>query len=189
MGDPLSGSTLYRTRIELADVDRGCYAGIDISIARHPSETLPRLSARLLAYLLWYQPGLHFGAGLCAGDEPDARCLGDDGAERFWLMVGQPGPERVLAFSRRCERLAVLAWGAEGERWWRRHGGRLEAVERLWLAGLDGALVDGLAARLGRRSAFGVTVNEDRVYLDLSNWHGEGSLVQWRGERRAAVPC
>ena len=45
-------STIYRTNIQIADIDCGVYETLHTSVARHPSETEERLVARLLAYSL-----------------------------------------------------------------------------------------------------------------------------------------
>ena len=43
-------STIYRVNISLSDIDRGVYEALQVTVARHPSETGERLVARLLAF-------------------------------------------------------------------------------------------------------------------------------------------
>jgi len=45
-------ATIYRLQIELSDVDRGVYESLDLRLARHPSESMPYLLTRALAYAL-----------------------------------------------------------------------------------------------------------------------------------------
>lgn len=59
-------STPYKFRISLSDTDRAIYDDLNLTVARHPSETEPRLAARVLAYALWYHEQLAFGRGLGA---------------------------------------------------------------------------------------------------------------------------
>jgi len=47
-------STIYRTNIRIADIDRGVYETLQTSVVRHPSETEERLAARLPAYFHMY---------------------------------------------------------------------------------------------------------------------------------------
>ena len=55
--------TIYKTQIELADSDRNCYDSLTLTLAKHPSETLERMAARLLAYCLNSGRGLEFTKG------------------------------------------------------------------------------------------------------------------------------
>ena len=64
-------STIYRAQVELSHVDRNVYGEHQLTIARHPSETLERMVMRLLAFGLRFDEGLEFGRGVSATDEPD----------------------------------------------------------------------------------------------------------------------
>ena len=64
-------ATIYRVQLELSHVDRDVYAELQLTLARHPSETMERTITRLLAYGLRYDEGLEFGRGVSATDEPD----------------------------------------------------------------------------------------------------------------------
>ncbi|MBN8550741.1 MAG: YaeQ family protein, partial [Deltaproteobacteria bacterium] len=61
-------STVYNFAISLSNVDRGVYEDLKLSVARHPSETLPYLLTRVLAYCLEYQEGISFSKGLSESD-------------------------------------------------------------------------------------------------------------------------
>ena len=63
--------TIYKSQIELADSDNNRYESLALTLARHPSETLERLAARLMAYCLNSSRGLEFTRGLSTADEPD----------------------------------------------------------------------------------------------------------------------
>ena len=39
--------TIYKAQVELADSDRNCFESVSLTLAKHPSETLERMSARL----------------------------------------------------------------------------------------------------------------------------------------------
>ena len=43
-------ATVYHLQIELSDVDRGVYEALDLRVARHPSESMPYLLTRVIAY-------------------------------------------------------------------------------------------------------------------------------------------
>ena len=64
-------TTLFRFRIDLSDVERGIYEALDFRVAMHPSESMPYLLTRTLAYCLNIQEGLEFSpSGLHDPDTP-----------------------------------------------------------------------------------------------------------------------
>jgi uncharacterized protein YaeQ len=69
-------ATIFKARLQLADMDRAVYADHDVTMARHPSETDERMMARLLALALNLPAtanhgALEFAKGLWDPDEPD----------------------------------------------------------------------------------------------------------------------
>ena len=84
--------TIYKSQIELADSDNNRYESLALTLARHPSETLERLAARLMAYCLNAGRGLEFTRGLSTADEPDIWQHSDSGEIEHWIEVGQPEP-------------------------------------------------------------------------------------------------
>ncbi len=69
-------ATLHNLRIALSDSDRGVYEALDLRIARHPSETLPYMLTRALAYCLYWEPEIAFSKGLSTADEPAVCSMG-----------------------------------------------------------------------------------------------------------------
>ena len=63
-------STLYRFQIKLSDIDRNVYEEIELRVAMHPSESIPFLLTRVIAYALNLQEGLAFTQGIGSPDEP-----------------------------------------------------------------------------------------------------------------------
>ena len=51
---------MYAFDIDLADVDRGVYAVLNLRVAQHPSETPDYLVTRVLAYCFEYAEGITF---------------------------------------------------------------------------------------------------------------------------------
>ena len=61
-------ATVYHIQIELSDVDRGVYESLDLRVARHPSESMPYLLTRVIAYALLFEEGIAFTKGLSTSD-------------------------------------------------------------------------------------------------------------------------
>jgi uncharacterized protein YaeQ len=102
-------ATIYRLQIELSDVDRGVYESLDLRLARHPSESMPYLLTRTLAYALLYEEGLEFSkGGLSSADEPPLASRDLQGNLRIWVEIGTPSAERLHRASKASPRLVVF---------------------------------------------------------------------------------
>lgn len=101
-------STLYRFDVELSDIDRSVYESLALRIACHPSEDVPRLVARVLAYCILYEPDLEFGKGLSSADEPALWQRGPAGDVLHWIDIGYPSADRMHRASKRAQKLTVV---------------------------------------------------------------------------------
>ena len=64
-------ATVFKAKIQIADMDRNYYNEHSLIIARHPSETDERMMVRLLAFALHANDTLAFANGLSEADEAD----------------------------------------------------------------------------------------------------------------------
>jgi len=87
--------TIYKLKITLADTDRDYYDTLTLTVAQHPSETLERMMARVLAFCLNAQEYLVFTKGLCAVEEPDIWARTLDDRLSLWIDVGEPTVDRI----------------------------------------------------------------------------------------------
>ncbi len=156
-------STPYRVRMSLSDTDRGLYGEHSFTIARHPSETELRMTARLLAWGLWWDERLAFGRGLSDVDEPALWRHSLDGQVEHWIDVGRPDADRMTRSARHQPRASVLAYGPV-EIW------RDTVVPKVMnLPGLDIAVlppdVDALADDLPRKIDWSLMIADDVLYV------------------------
>lgn len=100
---------LHRFEISLAHVDRGVYEELDLRVARHPSEDVPYLLTRVLAFGRECKPGLEFTRGLSDGEEPALIVRDPTGRVLEWIEVGQPAPERLHRASKLAPRVVIYA--------------------------------------------------------------------------------
>ena len=82
--------TIYKAQINLADSDNNNFEDLSLTVAKHPSETIERMTVRLLAYCLNTTRGLEFTKGLSTADEPDIWQHTDSGEIQHWIELGQP---------------------------------------------------------------------------------------------------
>src|SRR5215470_10659036 len=146
-------ATVYHLQIELSDVDRGVYEALDLRLGRHPSESMPYLLTRVLAYALLYEEGIAFSkGGLSSTDEPALSIRDAQGNLRAWVEVGTPSADRLHKASKASPRVVVFT----------QHDPRLlqkeaasraiHKVEQIELYALDAAFLDRLAALTDRNT-------------------------------------
>lgn len=169
-------SKVYKTSIQLSDVDRGIYETLQATVAQHPSETEERLVARLLAYAIFHEPELTFTKGISATDEPDLWMKGADGRVRLWVEVGLPEPDRIIKASRHSERVALLACGRALANWEQQHLPKLEKLANLTVISIDQAFINKLASQLERSINWAITITEGAFYLTIAEETMEAAI-------------
>lgn len=89
-------TTLYRFQIELSDIQNSVYETLDFRVAQHPSEHMPYLMTRVLAYALNTQEGLAFSAtGLHDPDTAPISILDSFGGFKLLIEIGSPSARKL----------------------------------------------------------------------------------------------
>lgn len=158
--------TIYKAQIELADSDRNCFESLSLTLARHPSETLERMAARLLAYCLNCTRGLEFTKGISTADEPDVWAYSDSGEIDHWIEVGQPEQPRLRKACGRARRVSVYAFAKSAPTWWKLQGEEISALPRLQVWQFDWAEIQAAAALLDRTVQLNASIVGGIIYLD-----------------------
>jgi uncharacterized protein YaeQ len=176
------GATIYRAQLEVSLVDRDLYAERTMSVARHPSETLERTLARVLAFALRIDEGLEFGRGVSATDEPDLWSREGDGRVREWIEVGQPDGKRLVKAARQSQRTILFAFGDGIGRWRAAQLDSIEAPDNLSVARIDDVFLANLAARSDRQLRWSLTLHEGVVFLSAGDDSFETEPEVWLGD-------
>ena len=158
--------TIYKAQVELADSDRNRFEPLSLTLALHPSETLERMAARLLAYCLNVDEGLSFTRGLSTAEEPDLWQHAASGEVIHWIEVGQPEEPRLRKACGKAPHVSVYAFGKSTDVWWRRSAEDLEQQAALTVWQLDWESMVALAALLDRTVQLSVSVVGGTVYID-----------------------
>lgn len=158
--------TIYKAQLELADSDRNRYGSHGLTLARHPSETLERLAARLLAWCLNCAEGLEFTRGLSTADEPDLWQHRDNGEIALWIEVGQPEEARLRKACGRARRVVVYCFGRSADTWWKLNGEAIGALPRLQCWQFAWEDIVALAKLLDRTVQLSVSVVGGVIYVD-----------------------
>ncbi|MBF0675868.1 MULTISPECIES: YaeQ family protein [unclassified Pseudomonas] len=175
-------ATPYKIEMNLTDMDRNVYENLRFTVARHPSETEVRMSARLIAYALWYSEQLAFGRGLSDVDEPALWEKSLDDRVLHWIEVGQPDAERMTWCSRRTERVSLVAYG--NLRVWQ--GKELDAVsnlKNLSVVAVQPEALENLARDLPRSLNWSVMISDGELFITDERGQHEIPLEWLVGER------
>lgn len=166
-------ATIFKARVQLADMDRSLYADHALTLARHPSETDERMLMRVLAFALNVPADdrdgtLEFGKGLSDTDEPDLWHRDLTGRIRHWVEVGQPDEKRLLRAAGRADRVTVYAYAASTPIWWSGIAGKIARATNVHVWQVDAAQSQALAALAQRTMQLQVSVQ------DGTGWVGDG---------------
>ncbi len=162
-------ATIYNFDIELADSDRKVYESLALRVARHPSESEEYLVTRVLAYALEFAEGIAFSRGLSEPDEPAISVRDLTGAIRSWVEIGSPDAARLHKASKTSPRVAVYTHKDPAQLLRNLAGERIHRAEALELYAIDRGIISALAARLERRMAFSLSINEGELYLSIGD--------------------
>jgi uncharacterized protein YaeQ len=177
-------STLHHVELDLVHADAGVERRVALRVARHPSESLPRLWLRVLAYGLFWQEGIEFGPGLCQADEPELSARGPAGEEVLRVRVGRPEPARVQREADRSPRARVAVLFESPRRMEdfleEARAAGLTRLGRVELLSVEPALLAALASVEERRTRLSLTVSGDHLYLEAGGLTLDGPLHRAR---------
>ncbi|AKS43187.1 YaeQ family protein [Wenzhouxiangella marina] len=157
-------ATTYKMHLDLSDTDRGVYEELRHTVARHPSETEERLTARILAFGLFWDPRMHFGRGLSDVDEAALWSRNLEGQIEHWVEVGRPDADRLKRCSNRTDRLTLLAYGNQ-DVWAAQVLPKVANLDKLAIASLPQAPMNELAVDLPRSIHWGLMITDDVLYV------------------------
>jgi len=163
-----AGATIHTFAVQLADVDRGAYDDFTLRVALHPSETVPYMVTRLLAYCLEFEEGIAFSEGISSTDEPAVLVRDMTGTITAWIEVGAPDAARLHFGSKLAGRVAVYTHRdpAKVSAAWA--GKRIHNSSDIVFRSFDAGFVDAAVAAVERRNTMTLSVTEGQLYLELN---------------------
>ena len=100
-------------------------------------------------------------------DEPAISIRDLTGAIRSWIEIGNPDAARLHKASKASPRVAVYTHKDPAQVVNRLAGERIHRAEAVELWSIDRAFLAALAARLERRMAFSLSINDRELYLSI----------------------
>ncbi len=156
--------TIYKLTISLSDLNRDIYDSLNLTIARHPSETMERMMVRILAFCFNTRDQLLFCKGLSDTEEPDIWAHSLDGVLDLWIDVGEPSVERVKKASRISAATKVYCFNSKAPTWWEQSRGKLETLD-VCVYRLPWDQVQALASISDRGMDISITVSGNSSYV------------------------
>lgn len=163
------GSTIYRIKIELSDIDRGVYESLDFRVAQHPSEDAPRLVARILAFALLHEEALEFGKGIADVEEPALWVKDLTGQITHWVDVGTPGAERIHIASKKAGRVTIVCHKGEDALTREMTKRKVHKAEEIVVLYIDPGFISQLAKKLDRNADWTVVQSDGELSVTISD--------------------
>lgn len=156
--------TIYKLKIALADTDRNYYDTLNLTVAQHPSETLERMMARVLAFCINAEEHLVFTKGLSAVEEPDIWARTLDDRLSLWIDVGEPSVDRIRKATRLATAVKVYSFNAKSDTWWSQGQAKVSELPASVFQ-FQWGNIQALAALVKRTMTLSVTITGDTAYV------------------------
>jgi uncharacterized protein YaeQ len=158
-------ATIFKAKLQIANMERNYYGDHAVTLARHPSETDERLMVRLLAFCLHADPALSFGKGLSTLEEPDLWLKDLTGEIKLWIDAGQPEDKLVRRACGRAESVFIYCYGARATTWWQKTEGVLARCDNLTVINFAAADTQALAALVRPRMDLSCTIQDGQALV------------------------
>jgi uncharacterized protein YaeQ len=159
-------ATIIKVQIQLSDMDRHYYDTLNLTIARHPSETNERMMVRLVAFMLNAHEQLQFTKGLCADDEPEIWQINLTDEIDRWIDLGLPEERRIRKACSRAKEVLIYAYGGNVvDLWWQKISSKLSRFAHLQVFNMPQPQVVELAQMVQRSMELQCTIEDGEVWI------------------------
>ncbi|WOJ95471.1 YaeQ family protein [Congregibacter brevis] len=167
-------ATVFKIKLNVADLGRHVYEDFSLSVARHPSETDTRMMLRVAAFAMHAHKDLQFGRGISTDDEPDLWLKDLTDSIELWIELGTPDPDRLRKASGRSREVVLYAYGERALKvWWQKHESALARFENLSVYSVNDDELAALGALTSPNLALQCTISEEELLFSC-----EGHSVQ-----------
>ncbi len=173
--------TIYKIRISLSDLNREIYDTLNLTIALHPSETMERMMARMLAFCINSEELLTFTKGLSEADQPDIWSRSLDDRITLWIDLGEPLAERIKKASHQSEAVKVYSFNSKSDVWWAKGEAQFKKYA-VSVYRFDHEQVKHLAGMVERTMDISVTIAEQSAFIATAKGECEVSWVTLQEE-------
>jgi len=173
--------TLYRFQIELSDISRAVYETLDFRVAQHPSEALPYMLTRVLAFALNSTEGLAFSpTGL---HDPDAAALSipeANGGHRLLIEIGSPSARKLHKATKSAKAVKVYTYKNAEAMLREVRDEKVHRAEAIEFYSLNPKFLDELGETLKRDNRWGLLFDDGTITVQIGESSITGELTSHR---------
>ncbi|PKF60994.1 hypothetical protein CW745_11820 [Psychromonas sp. psych-6C06] len=158
--------TIYKMNINRSDLNNDVYDSLNLTVAQHPSETLERMMARVVALCLYSQEEfITFTKGLSNVEEPDiwAKSLADEFL--LWIDMGEPSFERIKKASRLAKTVGIYTFNTKSDVWWQQAENDFRTLKNLSVYQFQFEQIQALAKLVKRTMELSITITGESTYI------------------------
>ncbi|EOI1439548.1 YaeQ family protein [Cronobacter malonaticus] len=174
-------ATIYKAAVNVADLDRQQFLDINLTLARHPSETQERMMLRLLAWMIYADERLQFTRGLCADDEPEIWLRNDHLGIDLWIELGLPEERRLKKAVSQSQQVALFTYNDRAAQiWWQQNQDKLRQYKNLTIWYINDEQLAQLSALAQRTMTLQATLQEGVIWLSGAEQNLELHPTVWQ---------
>lgn len=159
-------ATIFKATVQVADMDRHYYEELQLTLARHPSETDERMMVRLLAFILHAGEQLQFTRGISTEDEPDLWQKSLSGEIELWVDLGLPDESRIRKACSRAREARLYTYGDRAmPPWWEKMQDKVRRFNNLEVIHLPAGAVSAMAGLAQKSMALQCTIEDGQIWL------------------------
>ncbi len=174
----MATTTLYKFQIELSDISRSIYQTLDFRVAQHPSESLPYLITRILAFVLNYDEDLAFApTGL---HDPDAAAISipeANGGFKLLIEIGSPSARKLHKATKTARKVKVYTYKNPENFIRDLREEKIHRSEEIDFSSLTPEFLGELANILKRDNRWGILVDEGSITVNFGELSLSGELT------------
>jgi len=176
------GATIYKSHLNIANMDTHYYAEHDLVLAKHPSESDLRLMVRLVAFAFDASETLEFTKGISQDDEPDLWRKSLSGDIELWIDIGQPEEKRLRKASGRAEKVVIYIYQeGMGRAWFKQNEKTLRRFDNLSVIYLE--ISDDLEVLAARNMELQCNISDAEMTLIRGEVSVTITRVYWKEGR------
>lgn len=159
-------ATIFKTNLQIADMERHYYQNHALTLAQHPSETDERMMVRLLVFALHADEYLEFGQGMTNDEEADLWLKDLTGSIKLWIDVGTPDEKLIRKACGRADHVVVYCYGGRvADIWFAQNRAQFERQKNLTIVNLPVESTRALARLAQRTMDLQCTIQDGQVWF------------------------
>lgn len=181
MNKLMANFTLYKFQIDLSDIQRSFYETLDFRVAQHPSESMPYLLSRILAYIINYTEDLTFApTGL---HDPDAAAINlpdTQGGFNTLIEIGSPSARKLHKATKSARTVKVYTYKNPESLMAEIRAEKVHRAEEIEVYSLSPDFLTELAQYLKRDNRWAILIDDGSISVQVGDKSVSGELSSHR---------